>query len=353
MKKTQVALAALALVASTATLAEVTTYGTIDASVATTSKGVGSYLEQGAWTSASFLGFKGSEDLGNGLKANFNLESGFGLNGDVANGGNNGGLFSRLANVGLSSDSLGAVSLGMQLSPFIASAAGSTAGVGNFFVNRIIMGTGGAAAGCLAANTCTNQIGGFFINNAVSYTSPSIAGFTATVLTTAKGTADNSAEDRIGLITRNTGNDNYTSAAINGSVSGVNLTAAHEERRGSFKNYNIGGSYAIVDGLTVAGSYMNHKPEAGDSVKSYSISGTYALTSTVNLIAQFARSDQYLNANENATLKNLAASYTLSKRTALYASYTDGKNVQSAIGNRGASTTPSTNTYNVGVVHSF
>ena len=42
MKKTQVALAALALVASTAALANVTVYGAVDASIANANNGKGS-----------------------------------------------------------------------------------------------------------------------------------------------------------------------------------------------------------------------------------------------------------------------------------------------------------------------
>ena len=69
MKKTQVALAALALVASTATLANVTVYGAVDAAAAHAS-GKGTYFDgTGAWTAPSHLGFKGSEDLGSGMKA--------------------------------------------------------------------------------------------------------------------------------------------------------------------------------------------------------------------------------------------------------------------------------------------
>ena len=84
MKKTQVALAALALVASTATLANVTVYGAVDAAAAHAS-GKGTYFDgTGAWTAPSHLGFKGSEDLGNGMKATFQLETGVSLNNGAA-----------------------------------------------------------------------------------------------------------------------------------------------------------------------------------------------------------------------------------------------------------------------------
>jgi predicted porin len=86
--------------------------------------------------SDSRWGIKGQEDLGGGMKAFFNLESGFNLptgqsnNAALsqvqgANGGGNinadsslsGQLFSRAANVGLSDSSLGAVSFGRNYAP--------------------------------------------------------------------------------------------------------------------------------------------------------------------------------------------------------------------------------------------
>ena len=56
-------------------------------------------------------GMRGSEDLGNGLRANFNLESGF--TPDTGTSGQGGRLFGRQANLGLSG-SWGAVTLGRQ-----------------------------------------------------------------------------------------------------------------------------------------------------------------------------------------------------------------------------------------------
>ena len=91
MKKTQVALAALALVASTAALAgEVKLTGQMDVGVGHTTS-VGTYMEQGGWSDNSNIAFSGSEDLGNGMKSFFKLEAGFTQNGDPGNGGNGNG----------------------------------------------------------------------------------------------------------------------------------------------------------------------------------------------------------------------------------------------------------------------
>ena len=148
MKKTQVALAALALVASTAALADVTVYGAVDAAVAHSNGGKGTYFDgTGSWTAPSHLGFKGGEDLGGGMKASFQLETGVSLNNGAATSGGSGGthsatygaLMTRVATVGLSGD-FGSVTLGQQLSPYIIPnvvAAGAGMGPGSFFVNQI------------------------------------------------------------------------------------------------------------------------------------------------------------------------------------------------------------------------
>ena len=60
--------------------------------------------------SGSRLGFKGTEDLGNGLAANFRLESG--INMDNGSAAQNGGTFSRWATVGLSGKNWGEVQIG-------------------------------------------------------------------------------------------------------------------------------------------------------------------------------------------------------------------------------------------------
>lgn len=117
MKKTLIALATIGALSGVAHAdSNVTVYGVIDTSVRSVSNqnsngdrtdSVGNGLFQG-----NRLGFKGQEDLGNGLKAVFQLESGF----NIANGtaGQNGALFSRIATVGLSDATLGTVTIGRQ-----------------------------------------------------------------------------------------------------------------------------------------------------------------------------------------------------------------------------------------------
>jgi predicted porin len=73
---------------------------------------VGMYDDGTSGLSSSRWGLKGMEDLGGGLKAIFNLESGFNLNAGTLQQG--GALFGRLATVGLASDTYGRFTLGRQ-----------------------------------------------------------------------------------------------------------------------------------------------------------------------------------------------------------------------------------------------
>lgn len=119
MKKTLIALAALSTVTGIAKAqSAVTLYGIADAGILYTSNVNAARGGKALWqlasgnASGSRWGFKGSEDLGGGLKAIFQLENGFGINnGAFAQGGR---LFGRQAFVGLSSAEFGTLTMGRQ-----------------------------------------------------------------------------------------------------------------------------------------------------------------------------------------------------------------------------------------------
>ena len=351
MKKSNIALAALALIASTAAMAEgVTVYGVIDAGIAK-STGTNTYLDgTGGFNGGNWIGFKGSEDLGNGMKADFQLESGLNTNGLVDNGGaagagaNNAGvLFSRVSTVGLSGD-FGSVKLGQQLSPYILAQAVGTAGNGHFFVNRMIMGGG---LGNAAVNMGGGNFGmnGFFIPNAVSYTTPSIGGFSATVLTSTKSGGSN------GGVTQGDPSDRYDALMIGGAVAGVNVTAGYQKRKDTDRGMTLSASYTMGE-LTLAGNYTDYKAETTTAVKSYSVSGSYQVMPALSLSLQYARN----NLDAAQSIANVGASYSLSKRTSLYATYGTATNgAVSGYSSRGsyAATGDRNNTTAAGVIHSF
>ena len=141
-----------------------TVYGIVDAgivqerggaagSVTRVSSGVGS---------ASRLGFRGTEDLGGGLSANFVLELGARIDtGEIDSAGT---IFNRQAYVGLKSNTLGSLNLGRQYTPYYNALSGVADPFG--------AGYAGSAKNlfpAVGANTRTS--------NAIVYNSPKAGGF--------------------------------------------------------------------------------------------------------------------------------------------------------------------------------
>ncbi|WP_164720681.1 porin [Burkholderia gladioli] len=144
----------------------ITLYGTIDISLSHVGHARGKdnlwllgNSSMGNLTGSSW-GLKGSEDLGGGLKAIFQLENGF----DPGNGQLAGGrLFGNQAFVGLASERYGTLTLGRQYDPLVDLVQGITAG--NDF--------GSAFA---TAGDVDNYDNSFRVNNAVKYASPALSG---------------------------------------------------------------------------------------------------------------------------------------------------------------------------------
>lgn len=163
------AVAAAVLLASVAAQAQVSVYGNVDAffgrldfpgqDSATTN------VESGVLT-GSFIGFKGQEDLGGGLKAFFVLESDIGLDkGNVADN-----FWGRTSELGLAGD-FGTIKLGNSRSlRFLSNAAY------NPFPVTGLMNT----SEFLDAYTSVGILGQNQ-TDAITYTSPNLSGFTAAV----------------------------------------------------------------------------------------------------------------------------------------------------------------------------
>jgi predicted porin len=158
-----ISMATLAFAGAAHAQSSVTLYGTIDNSITYVHNAAGN---QNLWAlgnssagnlSGTRFGVKGNEDLGGGLAAIFQLENGF----DPSNGKlNQGGrLFGRQAYVGLTSNTLGTVTLGRQYDPLIDLVQGLTED--NYF--------GSAFA---TAGDVDNYDNSFRVNNAIKYASP-------------------------------------------------------------------------------------------------------------------------------------------------------------------------------------
>lgn len=192
MKKSLLAFAILGAFAATASAqSSVTIYGIVDAATVYTTNQTATGGSKIAMDPGQLLtsrwGVKGSEDLGGGLKAIFNLEgtlfndtgaAGAGFGGNVFNqGGNSSSLFDRLSWVGLSGD-FGTVTFGRNNILGVDSVGlADPIGLAHAGSNPNVM-FGGMNSGALYGGFGTNQ-GGTALrqNNSIKYVSPITNGF--------------------------------------------------------------------------------------------------------------------------------------------------------------------------------
>ena len=211
MKKTLIAFAALSAIAGMAQAqSTVTIYGIVDAHIASVKTNVAaagattiqnptqSKIDSGG-LNGSRWGIRVSEDLGGGLAAVGNLESGFDISTGVSQQG--GALFGRRANVGLTSASFGTVTLGRNSSSYDDVSADHTMmGASMFDPTNNNVGPSPTAASTIlgsAANASVflgNHAGiaivpqftwiGFQtrFNNSVKYISPNFSGFSGSAM---------------------------------------------------------------------------------------------------------------------------------------------------------------------------
>ena len=144
----------------------VTLYGAIDEGIDFTNNSAGSalwHLRDGTYDGVygSRWGLRGVEDLGGGLSALFKLENGFSLeNGELRQGGL---LFGRQAYVGLKDNALGTVTLGRQYDSVV-----------DYLQPVTAPGTFGGPI--VHAGDIDNTDNSFRVNNAIKYASPTLAG---------------------------------------------------------------------------------------------------------------------------------------------------------------------------------
>lgn len=183
MKKTAALFTVSLLAGAAHAQSSVTLYGLLDAGVVyvnNQSGGSAVALVNGQ-TNGSRFGFRGSEDLGGGMKAIFTLENGFDTsNGKLLQGGRE---FGRQAFVGVTG-SFGKITLGRQYDPMTE------------YIGEI-------AATSLWAWVAThpgdfdNLNSNFRVNNSIKYTTPSYAGFALSGIFAPGGTPGNFATNRI------------------------------------------------------------------------------------------------------------------------------------------------------------
>ena len=332
---------AIALFASAPLLAaaqsNVTVYGVADAAISVEDTGAPGTKSQvrlnSGDQSSSRVGFRGTEDLGNGLKAIFNIEAGYALDtgvGDTA-------LFGRRSVVGLQG-AFGTVTLGREYTP-VAAVAAATDILGQGFY--------GSNLSAFNANRLTRRI-----SNSVNYKSAPMSGFTGSAAYSAGETASNlPSGDLKGVALE------YASGPI---YVGGGYHVLTRLGTGDDKEYAIGAGYKVGD-LEFKGNYMvADQTGANNKFEQFNLGASMA----------FGQGKAFVNLQQNKMESGakgngftLAYSYALSKRTNLYASYASLENNNVGVFGLNASSTnvtpPTTalgadpSAVTVGVRHSF
>ncbi|MDH1702475.1 porin [Comamonas terrigena] len=356
MKKSLIALAVLAASGAAMAQSSVTVFGVVDEAVSYTNGGVNWNGINSGGNATSRIGFRGVEDLGGGLKANFWLEAGIlADSGSGQSGGASGsGLeFKRRSTVGLEGG-FGEVRLGRDLTEaYKAVSRYDVFGQVGFGVSRL-WADGGVGAvnvfnpvtGVPTVTTAKAQSTTQRVSNMVTYVSPNFSGFKAAVnygfgeandLTT--GTYSNRASRYFGggltydngplslglsAERQNSGSNTFgadvTAWALGGSydLSVVKLSAAY--RNSTAKYENVG---AADDKDKLRGLYFGLSAPVGAAGEIKASYNRYDVKFEDGAIGDSAK----LKADQFA----LGYVHNLSKRTALYGTYTYIKNKNKTI----------------------
>ena len=277
---TAAALAAFVCASAANAQSSVTVYGVVDLSLAkTTNKSVQLAGASPLTNGSSRLGFRGTEDLGGGLKAGFNFEAQI----NPTTGAASDPFFGRAANMTLAGG-FGSLLLGRTLTPsFRAVSAWELMGAANY-------------------NPVSSQfsyVGVNSRNNAeIAYSTPNMGGLTATVAHVLKGNnADDVSKSEIALI--------YKGGPVVASM-------AYNKLSNKDANYMVGGSYDFGV-VKVAASYQD--ATGGGKGKGFSLGGSVK-AGPVLLTLEGAR-----DTDKKDTDLVLEAKYPLSKRTFVYGAY--------------------------------
>jgi predicted porin len=404
MKKLLIASAALAMVAGTAQAqSSVTVYGTYDlgyqalsydnigGSTATSAQDKVAGMAGSALTS-NRIGFRGTEDLGGGMKANFNLEYGFASNlfGDTVTtsttpssamssgalaaptttpgvgSGLGGTLQTRTSRVGLESAKLGRLDVGYGLTGLFATVTGHSPLPGNNFIGDVAYtsqaSSGATAAGTHAGSATSRILAGAVRANGVQYTSPSMGGLQAVVDygTNSVQNGDSGATDtrvqNAGLTLR------YSAGALAlaGTVHNLKTDANTENNNISSADFAaISARYAVTSSLNLNVLYSENKTtnlttglQSGkNDVTQVGVSYTMGKN---QLVAQYGEGNGETTTGAGLVDRKgyqLAAIHNLSKRTNVYAIYGSQEGKLKSGDNSGK--TEKVSGYSVGVRHSF
>jgi predicted porin len=339
----------------------VTIYGLVDAGLVSERGGVAGNVTKvtSGIGGQSRLGFRGTEDLGNGLSAIFQLETGFRAD-DGSLDNTNSALFNRQAYVGLKSKDAGQLTIGRQYTmlynaqsqvadPFGAGYAGS---IKNLFPSA-------------GANTR--------VSNALVYATPTIEGFSAEALYALgeqAGSANAGRQFGLGL--------NYSQGPLNARLvynNKNNDTAATPTTAAKLQDTGRNTMFAANYDFQVVKAYFAYGADKGVNSAQLPVANAYGYTvapkasvdsndlligaqipvGSGTIMASYIRKNDKTVANQDADQWALGYLYSLSKRTGAYIAYAKIKNKNGAgytVGNNNEAGSGD-KAFNLGIRHAF
>ena len=350
-KHSLIALAALAAVSAANAQSNVTLYGRIDLGYQYTNKvnAAGDGLSElyNGGIAPSIWGLRGTEDLGSGLSAFFNLESHF--YGDTGQLEGAGRLFRRQANVGVKGG-FGSVALGRQYSPALLAHLGTDPRGMKEQLSMLYP----YALNQVTVAADKNDIG-VFLANAVSYSN-------------SFGPVNVGAAYAFGEVV---GESNAArTVALGGSYTGpVTVSASFQQIKnatdtGDSTQWGLGAALPLGP-LKAKVLYLNTKSDTGvlaagreTNTGVWGVGVDYTFGANTATIAYYQGKDKDAPVTDKTKTLVLNNDYALSKRTTLYAqlAYADadaGATARTSISSRAPVPGEKTTIFGVGVKHDF
>jgi len=350
MKKTQMALAAVALVASTAAMANgVTVSGRFDLGYQSGTGGstVTSGLND-SLLAPNLLGFSGSEDLGGGLTADFNIVTTF-TPAKFSSFTNAGFIFLQ-QNVGVSGD-FGGIRVGQQVDSFWGK------GIANFDV------TSGGNMGSAVSAVFMHGASGVFHDNAISYSAPSIGGVNAGATYIVNGNGNDTNGDVISGTARSSAVITKGSYSVAGTYdigsikvgAGYSSLKANDGTTGNTSTFVAAGTDLGVAVVNVL--YMSSANTMGFASATAGKANTFGINSSIPLVGALTGVVGYYSTDGtiiNGSNTSAGLRYALSKRTTLFGNWEKATgNTILGIGQNGGGQGTAGTITTVGIGHSF
>jgi predicted porin len=283
----------------------VSVYGVIDTGFQSHNNGTQTYTraQNNAW-GTSRLGFRGSEDLGNGVEVKFMLEGAVAASNGTMGSTSTNEVFNREAWVGFASKSLGEVRFGRG---DVTDAQNVESFVSQFanFGNRAINGT--------AVELGVDQ------KNVIRYLSPTVSGFQADIAYAsgnAAGDTTDAAGDQKGIMV------SYRQDRVRAFVGYATMGATSTAGDRDFTTYGASYDFGVVSvGAAHGRGDVNNANGAENTVTQGSVRMPLANGVALHGVYAVAKDASQSTAGEGKGY-TLGVTKALSKRTTLYAAYT-------------------------------